>query len=264
VIASALVLPTRAQVHRLRRSCPEAAAIAVIGGDPCYDRLVASLPSRDRYRQALGTGDRKLVAVSSTWGPGSLLSRAPDLLADLIRQLPSREYQVAAIVHPAVWSWHGGRQVRAWFADCVREGLVLVPPEEGWRAVLAAADLVIGDHGSVTCYAAAAGIPVMLASFPASEVEPGSPVARLSRIAPRLRVGQPAASQLERAAAAWRPEHHSLVQGLVTDVPGRSADVIGPLLYRLMRLPAPAAWPGVPPVPLPRPVAPPETLGVFR
>ena len=76
MISSALVLPTRRQVERLRRSCPEAADIAVVAGDPCFDRLAVSLPTRARYRQALGTGDRTLVALSSTWGPGSLLGRA--------------------------------------------------------------------------------------------------------------------------------------------------------------------------------------------
>jgi hypothetical protein len=261
MISSALMLPTRCQVERLRRSCPEAAGIAVVAGDPCFDRLAVSLPSRDTYRQALGAGDRTLVAVSSTWGPGSLLFRHPGLLAELVDQLPSRQYQVAAIVHPGVWSWHGARQVRAWYADCVRRGLVLVPPEEGWRAVLAAADVVVGDHGSVTCYAAAAGIPVLLASFPAGEVEPGSPVATLAAIAPRLRAGRPYAAQLAEAASAWRPEQHSVIQAMVTDIPGRSACAIRSLLYRLMRLPVPPAEPEVLPVPAPQPVALSGTFG---
>jgi hypothetical protein len=261
MIASAIVLPTRSQVDRLRRSCPEAAQVAVVAGDPCYDRLVASLRSRDDYRRALGAGDRKLVAVSSTWGPGSLLCRAPGLLADLVRQLPSEKYQVAAILHPGIWYWHGPRQVLAWYADCIRRGLVLVPPEEGWRAVLAAADVVIGDHGSVTCYAAAAGIPVLLASFPAAEIEPGSPVSCLGKAAPRLRPDRPYPEQLSRAAAAWRPERHSAIQALVTDLPGQSAREFQSLTYTLMKLKAPEAQPPVRPVPVPRPVAMAEAFG---
>jgi hypothetical protein len=261
MIASAIVLPTRGQVDRLRRSCPEAAGIAVVAGDPCYDRLAASLPSRDSYRRALRVGDRKLVAVSSTWGPGSLLCQHPGLLAELLRQLPSEDYQVAAIVHPGVWSWHGARQVRAWYADCVRRGLVLVPPEEGWRAVLAAADVVVGDHGSVTCYAAAAGIPVLLGSFPSDEIEPGSPVAHLAEIAPRLRLDQPYPAQLGQAASAWRPDQYSAIKALVTDIPGQSARTIRALLYRLMKLPAPTVDLQVRPVPVPRQVALPETFG---
>jgi hypothetical protein len=260
-IASAIVLPTRCQVERLRRSCPEAAAVAVTAGDPCYDRLSASMAFREAYRQALGARDRKLVAISSTWGPGSLLCRHPGLLPELIRQLPPQDYEVAAVIHPGVWYWHGTRQVRAWYAECVRQGLVLVPPEEGWRAVLAAADVVVGDHGSVTCYAASAGIPVLLATAAAQEIEPGSPVAHLGEIAPQLRMDLPYAAQLERAVSTWRPEQHSLIRALVTDVPGQSARIIRSVMYRLMMLPEPADEPQIRPVPVPRPVSFPETFG---
>ncbi len=142
------------------------APVAVVAGDPCYDRLAASLPSRDIYRRALGVRGRKLVAVTSTWGPGSLLQRHRDLLPRLAGDLPGERYRVAAIVHPNVWHWHGPRQVTVWYADCVRRGLILVRPEDGWRGVLAASDVVIGDHGAVTCYATA-GVPVLLASYPA-------------------------------------------------------------------------------------------------
>jgi hypothetical protein len=194
--------------------------------------------------------------MSSTWGPGSLLCREPSLPSRLVRQLPAEEYQVAAIVHPGVWYWHGPRQVRAWYADCIQRGLVLVPPEEGWRAVLAAADVVVGDHGSVTCYAAAAGIPVLLASFPAAEIEPGSPVAHLGKTAPRLRPDRPYAPQIERAASCWRLDQHSAIQALVSDIPGQSALAMRSLAYRLMKLPPPDAEP-----PILRPVALPEMLG---
>lgn len=260
-IASAIVLPTQGHIERLRRSSPEAARIAVAAGDPCYDRLAASIPFRETYRRALGVRDRQLVAVSSTWGPGSLLNRHPGLLAELVRQLPPRQYQVAAFINPSVWQWSGVRQVRAWFADAIRDGLVLVPPEEGWRAVLAAADFFIGDHGSAACYAACAGIPVVMASFPADEIEPGSPVAQLGEIAPRLMPGRPYAAQLEQAASTWKPEQYRAIRALVTDVPGQSARIIRSVMYRLLKLPEPAGSPPVCPVGAPRPVTLPETFG---
>jgi hypothetical protein len=246
-ISSAIVLPTRHQVERLRRSCPEAAAIAVVAGDPSYDRLAASMPERDSYRRALGVGERKLVAVSSTWGPGSLLCRHPALLKDLVDQLPPQHYQLAAIIHPGVWHWHGPRQLHAWYADCVRRGLILVP-EQRWRSVLAASDYVIGDIGSVTCYAAAAGIPVLLGPSAVDEIEPGSPVAILSETAPRLRPGLPYPIQLERAASGWLPERHRMIRALVTDVPGQSAAIIRSTMYRLMSLAEPAGDPPTRPV----------------
>jgi hypothetical protein len=253
-IASAIVLPTQNQVERLRQSCPEAASIAVVGGDLCYDRLAASMPDRQAYRRVLEVGDRQLVAISSTWGPGSLLRRRPGLLAELLDVLPPRRYQLAAIIHPGVWAWHGSRQVQAWYAECVRRGLILIPPEEGWRAVLAAADVLIGDHGSVTAYAAAAGVPVLLASRADDEVEPGSLAAIMGAIAPVLRPGEPLVPQIELTAQAWPPERHAQIRALVTDLPGQSAVAMRAAMYRLLKLPEPTAPARTLPVPVPRPV----------
>lgn len=248
VTAAGIVVATTGQLERLRRSCPPAAQVAVVAGDPCLDRLATSIPRRDYYRQALGTGGRTLVAVSSTWGPGSLLDSHPGLLPQLVRALPADRYQLAAITHPNVWYWHGGRQVRAWYADCARRGLLIVPPTEEWRAVLAAADLLIGDHGSVTSYAAAAGIPVALAAFPSGEVDPGSQAARLAQIAPALCASRPAESQLREAMSAWTPQLHESFRAEVTSAPGRAARTIRAVMYRLMGLCEPTELPEPEPV----------------
>lgn len=264
VVPAAIAVPTRRQLARLRRSCPEAAPVAVVAGDPCYDRLAVSLRSREAYRSALGVTGRKLVAVSSTWGPGSLRQRCPDLLPRLLDELPAGQYAVAAILHPAIWYWHGPRQVLAWHADCVRRGLILVPPEEGWRAVLASADALIGDHGSVSYYAASAGVPVLLGAFPASEVAPDCPAAEFGRSAPRLHLGRPFAPQLRRAGLACPPERAAEIRAQITDVPGQSARIIRSVMYRLMNLAEPPEAPPVRPVPAAQPVAIPETFGAAR
>ncbi len=264
VVPARIIVAADRQLAALTRSCPEAAPVAPGPGDPCYDRLAASLPSRARYRRALGAQRTTLVAVTSTWGKGSLLQRHRDLLARLAGDLPPERYRVAAIVHPNVWSWHGPRQVRAWYADGVRRGLILVPPEDGWRAVLAAADVAIGDHGSVTCYAASAGVPVLLASCPAGEAGPGSPVSVLARTAPRLCPAQPVAPQLTQATAAWSPGAHAAVRAAVTAVPGQAARLIRTVMYRLMNLAEPAAPPPVCPVPVPAPARIPGPFGEAR
>jgi hypothetical protein len=250
VVPSAVAVATPAHLAHLARSCPEAAPAAVLAGDPCFDRLAASLPARASYRSALGVADSKLVAVSATWGPGSLLRQHPGLLAWLATELAPAGYRIAAILHPNIWAWHGRRQVLAWYDDCLRRGVMLVPPEEGWRAVLAAADWAIGDHGSVTCYAAAAGVPVLLASFPRGEVEPGSPPAAIGRIAPALCPGRPLVPQLAQAATAWRG-HGTEAASQVTCAPGQSARIIRNVMYRLMKLPEPQSPPPVHAVPAP-------------
>lgn len=264
VVPSVIAVPTQWDLECLERLCPEAAPAGVMAGDPCYDRLAVSLPQRAEYRRALGTGGRTLVAVSSTWGPGSLAARYRDLLPQMMRELPADEYQVAMILHPNAWYWHGRRQIQAWLSGCVRRGLVLIPPEEGWRAVLAAADLIVGDHGSVTCYGASAGIPVLLAAFPAEHVMPGSAVADLGRTARRLQPGQPLVPQLRRAALAWPPGTSATVRSRITGVPGQSARILRAVMYQLMNLPEPDASPEVAPVPVPRTTAIEQGFGVAR
>ena len=156
-------------------------------------------------------------------GSGIAAARAPELLPWLADELPPDKYRIAMILHPNIWAWHGRRQVLAWYAGCLQREAIVVPPEEGWRAVLAAADVVVGDHGSVTTYAAAAGVPVLLASFPREEVEPGSPSDVAGRIAPHLCPGSRSIPQLDKAVAAWRAGDHAAVAAGVTGVPGESA-----------------------------------------
>lgn len=246
-IADALVFSHQEQLDRLAAEVPEALPTADLAGDPCYDRMLACRGSRGHYRAALGVQDDKtLVVASSTWGTGSLLGSSPQLLRRLVAELPVDSYRVAAILHPNIWHGHGPGQVRAWLADCVRAGLVLVPPREGWRAALIAADCVIGDHGSVTTYGAALGRPTLLAAFPDSEVAPGTAVHRLGRLAPRLRPG-PVRPQLEATITDFKG--YDTVTSLVSAVPGESPSRLRRLFYDLMHLAEPAAEPLLPTLP---------------
>jgi hypothetical protein len=254
VVPSALVVPTARHLEILASTVPEAIPAAVVGGDPCYDRLVASLPFREKYRQSLDVGDRKLVVVTSTWGAGSLLETCPDIFTRLARQLPPSEYSLAAIVHPSAWAWHGELQVRAWCAEAMRSGMILVDLE-GWRGALAAADCLIGDHGSVTAYGAAIGVPVIFGALPAQHVVPDSPIARLGEMAPRFGPG-PIVPQVERAMRTWPRERQGMMRACLTDVPGQSARIIRRLMYKLMCLPEPGEGPSAPSAPVPDPVGP--------
>jgi hypothetical protein len=256
VVPAAILLAHRDRLAQLRRACPEAVPAAVIAGDPCHDRLVASLPMRNAYRRALRLrDDQKLVLVTSTWGPESLLGQAPELLPRLLLDLPGDRYRVAASLHPDAWSWHGPWQIKAWIDGCLRSGLTLLPAAEGWRGALMAADVVIGDHGSVTFYAASLGIPVLLATFPAEDVAPGSHVALLGRTAPRLMPGQPLLPQLEQVVSAYRPGRYARVRGQVTSVPGQAQQIIRSVIYHHLGLPEPIGVPDITPVPLPCPLS---------
>ncbi|MDX3230959.1 CDP-glycerol glycerophosphotransferase family protein [Streptomyces sp. ME19-01-6] len=252
------------QAGQLAALHPGTVGRTLLVGDPCYDELLCSRDLRARYREALGVAeDQRLVMLSSTWRTQSLLGRHPDLPARLLAELPLDEYRVALITHPNVVSAHGSWGLRTDQTSAREAGLLLIPPTAGWQATLIAADVLIGDHGSVTFYGAALGKPVILAAF-GDESIPGTPMAELGRIAPRLTVragsgGRPTGpgrpygqgghglyEQVERAIADHEPARLAKIGAAAFADPGQALARLRTDLYALLRLPEPAAPP--PPV----------------
>ncbi|WP_181442588.1 hypothetical protein [Streptomyces tateyamensis] len=243
-VAEAMVLSHPEQLDRLRAACPPAAPTAVLGGDPCFDRILAARQHRDRYRRALGMRPgQRLVLLNSTWNPNSLFGDGggedllPDLLPRLTEQLAVDEYRLAAVLHPNIWHGHGSGQVRLWLDRARRSGLTLVDPLHDWRQALIAADVVVGDFGSVTYYAAALGTPVLLGAAPLSALGADSPVAAFVRRAPRLDPLAPPGPQLDRVLAGHRPLPEPAE--LTSSAPGKAAELLRALFYRLIGLPEP-------------------------
>jgi len=251
VIPSLLAVARDDHRDRLLRFCPEAAPVVKITGDPALDRMTASEHLRETYRKALGVRPgQRLVVISSTWGPRSLLGRHPDLPGRLAAALPERTHRVVMAVHPAVWAWHGRRQVLAWLNSAFQAGLMVLPPEKGWSAALVAADEAIGDFGSVTCYSAALGLPVTLAAFPDSDVVPDAPGELLGRKAARLDPGSPVLLPDARLAG-------KTVAGMrerVTSRPGESARLLRRAMYEIVGLPEPEGEARFPALAAPRPI----------
>lgn len=248
VLAAALLLAHEYERDILRRQCPEALPVAVVAGDPCFDRLMASVAWRDRYRRALGVAPgQQVVVVSSTWGRNGLFGHAPDLLPRLMNQLPADRYRVMAALHPAVWTAHGYRQVRAWTQDCRDAGLLLLEPADDWRAPVVAADVVIGDHGSVTAYGAALGRPVLQLGPGGPAPVPDSAQHLVSAAAARLDPDRPIPAQL---LAAGRADDRRVAAAL-SSRPGQAAAIIRRRMYELLRLPEPGRHRTPDPVPVP-------------
>ncbi|WFE20516.1 hypothetical protein O7621_21835 [Solwaraspora sp. WMMD937] len=247
-IAAAVAVCHEHELAVLRRQCPEVLPTALVIGDPCYDRLVASLPLRRRYRQAIGVGDRQqLVVIGSTWGRAGLFGRIPDLISTVMHQLPADRYRVAALLHPAVWGAHGVRQVRAWLRDCEQDGLILLDPAEDWRSLVVAADHVIGDHGSVTAYAGALGRRVLLGPGPSGVAVPGSPQHLVATSAGRLDLDRPLPAQLAQTPAI----DHGAVAAALTGRPMAAVTLLRRRLYELLGLPEPGRHRSAAPVPVP-------------
>ncbi|MEW2212552.1 hypothetical protein ACIQIE_11190 [Streptomyces globisporus] len=259
-LADALVLSHPEQFDRLAAACPEALPTAVLAGDPCFDRMLAARPYRDRFRRALGVGrGQRLVLLNSTWSPRSLLGDGdndgddslPALLPRLMSELPADEYRVAAVLHPNIWHGHGPGQIRAWLDRARRCGLALIDPLEDWRQALVAADLVIGDHGSVTYYAAALGTPVLLGAAPLESLDPQAPIAGFIRTAPRLDTRSPLRGQVDTLI-----EDHTPQPGpprFTSSVPGEAAARLRRVFYELMGAPEPPRPALLVPLPLPAP-----------
>jgi hypothetical protein len=202
----------------------------LVTGDPCYDRILASTHRRPEYRRALGVDDRALVLVSSTWGEQSLIGDAPDLPAQLLGELPADSYRVATVLHPNVWAKEGGHRIRSVLGDALDAGLLLT---DDWQAALIASDVVIGDHGSITFYAAALGKPLLLGAF-GTDIVPDTPLDILGALAPRLDRGQHLVDQVAKSALTFQELGRTAISNT-----GDAAFALRDLLYTTLGLTSP-------------------------
>lgn len=241
LVPAALPLAHEHELELLALDCPEALPVASVVGDPCYDRLVAGRRLREHYRAALGLRPgRQLVVATSTWRGNSLFASAPHVIERLAELLDSPEYRVVLLLHPNIYAAHSDYQVRAWCADALRRGLIIARAEEDWQPFLLAADYVIGDHGSVTLYGAATGVPVLLGAYPDADVHPRSGAAALGAIAPRLVGSIPLRRQLEHAREQFDAAAMAEVAKLISSEPGGFARLTRRLLYGMLGLGQPA------------------------
>ncbi|MFJ9851123.1 translation initiation factor 2 [Streptomyces sp. NPDC101150] len=251
-LATLHALAHPSQIARLTALSPRAAAHATVVGDPTLERVVGSLPLRGSYRAALGTGARKLIVLTSTWGPESLLRLRPTLPADLAARLPQDAYQLALVVHPNQRSRIGDFDLAERLAPALDAGMILAGPHEEWAAVLAAADAVITDHGSTALYyAAALDGPILAAYDGRDELLPGSPMAELLARIPRL----DHATDLEAALGRYQPGTGRAAAASAFAERGNALERLSRELYRLLRLAPPAAPRTTRPLPAPAPPA---------
>ena len=230
-----------------------------VGGDPCLDRLLASVPRRNHYRQALGVEPhQKLVAVSSTWGRDALLATTPDIATTLAAALPADEYRVALIIHPNIWTGHSGWQMRSWLGRARDAGVLAIPPwANAWRSALVASDAVVHDHGSVGLYAAALDKPLLTVPVESDNLIQDSLTAELGRRAPTLDTNRPLRPQIDATVESYSGGLYQDIADRVSSCPGESLQLHRDLIYRLMRLEPPAAEPRVLAVDIPSEHLPP-------
>ncbi|GAA3891060.1 hypothetical protein [Streptomyces sedi] len=253
VVPDVIGLSHEEQLTRLAVSCPAAVPHARVVGDPCFDRMRANLDWRDHFREPFGaTGGRRLVVINSTWGPHSLIRRHPDLPLRLTHALPVDEYVVALVLHPNVWSDDTPFGVDRRFRAARDAGLRLVSPERGWQAALIAADLVVGDTGSVSFYGAGLGRSTLLAASGEEELDPRSPMHAFGAAAPRLDPEGDLLAQLRDAERTQPAGDLTPVTERALGLTDRSAPELQRLFYELLGARV------APPVDAPRPARYPD------
>jgi len=235
VVPSALMLSHEDELAVLAKSCPEALPYAVVAGCPSFDRMLVSRHLARRYRRALRVRPwQKLVVVSTTWSEHSLWGSDPTVFARLRAALPSWRYRIVVIVHPFVWLIHGRPTVLARLKEA---GVTALPYREGWRAALIAADLLAGDHGSVTQYGAALGLPIMMTTRSLKDVRRGSTADRLSRLVTPFDPGKPLLQQVRTALKAGGSRDFA---DLALSNHGQAIEIILHACYELLGIPKPA------------------------
>ncbi|CCB75809.1 translation initiation factor 2 [Streptantibioticus cattleyicolor] len=249
VLAALYALAHPSQVDRLAAVSPRAAEHAVVVGDPTLERILASRSRREAYRAALGTGARKLIVMTSTWGPESLLRRRPELPAELAARLPYDSYQLALVAHPNERNRTSPFDLVEQLAPALDAGMVLAGAYEEWGAVLIAADAVITDHGSTALYAAALDRPLIGACDGGAELIPGSPMGEVLAHCPGL--DDPGG--VEGAIAAHRPGAVRALAKAAFAEQGRALDRLREELYALLGLEPPDGPATVRLLPDPRP-----------
>jgi hypothetical protein len=255
VIPTLIGLSHREQLDRLRQSCPEAVDRALIFGDPVIDQMEASKCRVNHYREQIGLArGQHLVVVSSTWNEHSLLAKQQVLVNQLLAQLPMDEFCVALVLHPNIWFGHSEFEILHTLQDAQDSGLLIVPPDGSWQAFLLAADVIIGDHGSVSFYGAALGRPFLLAADGTPELDPECPTARFCEAADRLDIDGDLRAQLISAMLRNDPDRLIAITDQTFAHRGQSWKTLQAALFDLMRLPAPSRGPRMMPVPDPVPL----------
>ncbi|MDE3721418.1 hypothetical protein PWG71_08455 [Nocardiopsis sp. N85] len=242
LLAARIALAHTEEAKRLAASCPEAVRAARVVGDGAADRLLSWLGRRDRCRAELGLaeGDRWVVAAS-TWGPSSLIGARRAVLERLVAEAAAAGWRAGLLVHPNVWAAHGTWQVRQWLRPLMLRGLEVVPVQADWTGVLAAADAVVGDHGSSTVYATLTGRPLAVATAGHGDVVRGSPMECLLSALPEVTEDGSVLARLRRLRSLQEQAAVAAVAARVTSHPGEFASRTRAVLYDLLGLAEPDA-----------------------
>jgi hypothetical protein len=241
LVPRVICLSAEEQRQHLAGCCRRVLSRVRVLGDPAYALLRRSEVRRQSYRDKLGVGrDQLLVVLASTWTQWSLYRAHKDIATRLLAQLPADRYRVVLVQHPNIAAEDSEFGIDCRLKTAKAAGLTALPPYDGgWRAALIAADIVVGDHGSVTFYGGAIGRPVLALRTGVVELANESPFRDFVALAAELHPDGDLRAQVERAIADYRPGQFDDVVERVIGTGEDALEQLRSIIFELLGRPEP-------------------------
>jgi hypothetical protein len=208
----------------LRCWVPEYAGRLHVAGDLRADELLASAGRRAETRARLGVESRQFVALMSTWGPHGLVqSHGKALLHECRRLADAGAHEFVFTMHQNLWDPDkaGTTEWRDLATSLSGPHFHVVGPGEDWTDLIAATDVALSDHTSLSMLYSVLRRPLIPVS-----VDPGLLVDdSFFRWLVENRVPVRAPEGLRRALATAETSYNLAGAPSVIDEPGRSAEL---------------------------------------
>jgi hypothetical protein len=163
LVPKVICLSADEQRAQLPRRCRRLLDRVRVVDDPAYAMLRRNMVRRPTFRADFRAGrEQRLIVIATTYTDESLYRKHKEVIARLLAALPADQYRIVLVQHPNIPAVDGQFGTDLALGAEQQAGLIILPAfDGGWRAAVIAADLVVGDHGSVTFYAGAIGRPVL-------------------------------------------------------------------------------------------------------
>jgi hypothetical protein len=226
--------------QRAVAACPSLSRRITVTGDIRADRLLAADRNRAAHRAALGIAPgEQAILICSTFGPHGLLSRYGLSPADQLLTVPGT--RVLLTLHPHLWTGRHDHRARltAALAPRAARGLIICGPDQDWAPFLAAADIAVIDHGSLSLYYALLARPTVAVPVADSAVNPIAPVAMLRALSPTVTSPAGLTAAVTTAAGRFDPGTGARLRRDLLAYRGHADQHTKAALYELLGRPLP-------------------------
>lgn len=219
---------------------PELGPIIAVVGDLCADELLALRSQREAIRRKLGfSDDQTVVLIQSTWGPTSLMETVGKALIEQAAALQNdSRYRFILSTHPHHWDGTGSVDTSygRYLSQQAQRGFHVIRPQDDWRPYMAASDMAITDHTSLSVTYALLGNPMLFVANDAAGVIESMPVGQLMSFLPCLKGPDHLSQQIEAAIQQFPKERLAALAKQINAHPGEAAQRVRNETYQLLNL----------------------------